>query len=344
MVACLSSLSIIIDEEFAEIIVSKSLSMYASICQEYAENLASLIHIEDEKHVTWLEIDEVNDYFCLKRSPLEVGPSLYNLIYESKNCVIFTSATLTINNKFDFFIKQTGLDRFPDEKLRTVIIPASYNYDSQALLCIADNLPLPIEIEEDDYVRAIGPAIFEMVKANQGRALVLFTSHRLLKLTYRFLKGDLDKEGIVLLGQQVDGDRSFLIEEFKRQNKAVIFGANSFWEGIDIPGEDLTLIIIVKLPFQSPSVPIIAAKIALCRSQGLDPFQLLNLPQAVIKFKQGFGRLIRTTSDRGMIVILDPRIINKSYGKYFLNSIPLKTHVRGSVEEISKLIAINQAN
>ena len=163
----------------------------------------------------------------------------------------------------------------------------------------------------------------------KGRTLVLFTAHKLLRETYASLNPSLARIGIETLAQGIHGERSTLLEAFRRNPKSVLLGANSFWEGIDLPGDTLSCVILVKLPFWPPTLPLIEARSEFLKSQGRDPFQELFLPEAVIRFKQGFGRLIRSKGDRGVVILLDDRAIEKYYGRVFLSSLPIQTHVRG---------------
>ncbi|WP_227766273.1 helicase C-terminal domain-containing protein [Zhaonella formicivorans] len=328
------------EEELEDPVQARNLLAYAALCKEYQDNLNFLFNLESRDFVTWLETDNDNNkfHFALKSTPIEVGPLLYELVFKEKQSVILTSATLTVEQDFSYFIQQVGLNLLPAERIITTIIESSYNLAEQALLCIVNNLPNPAQVDEAKFAQEIQPVLSKLILANKGRTLVLFTSHRLLRQVYYALKDDLERHKIQLLGHQIDGSRTYLVEEFKKAEQAVLFGANSFWEGVDVPGDALTLIIIVKLPFQAPTQPALAARIEYLKSKCQDPFTSLNLPQAIIKFKQGFGRLIRTSTDKGIVVVLDRRIIEKNYGRKFLNSLPLKTHFRGTVSEIVKFI------
>ena len=188
-----------------------------------------------------------------------------------------------------------------------------------------------INFLNSDEEKALGLSEFiaEVAERMNGRTLVLFTAHSLLRQTYAFLNPILARIGVETLAQGIQGERSTLIEAFKRNPKSVLLGANSFWEGIDIPGDTLSCVILVKLPFWPPNLPLIEARSEYLKSQGRDPFHELLLPEAVIRFKQGFGRLIRSKGDRGVVILLDDRVIEKYYGRFFLGSLPLKMHFRG---------------
>ncbi|MGB9802625.1 ATP-dependent DNA helicase, partial [Desulfofundulus sp.] len=172
-----------------------------------------------------------------------------------------------------------------------------------------------------------------------GRMLVLYTSHRALRETYHRLKPACEEKDICLLGHNLDGNHWQLIEAFCNSERAILMGASSFWEGVDIPGPALSCVVIVKLPFWAPHVPLVEARMEELAFHGKDGFHDFSLPQAIIRFKQGFGRLIRTSHDRGVVVVLDERILSKKYGRKFLHSLPLKSHIRGEHTLILKRIA-----
>lgn len=178
-------------------------------------------------------------------------------------------------------------------------------------------------VSNDDYVAAITEHIISIAEATKGRLLILFTSHEMLKKTYELIKESGLLEKFILIAQGITaGSRTRLTRNFKRFEKAILFGTSSFWEGVDIPGEDLSCLIIVRLPFTPPDEPITAAKCALIKENGGSPFSELSLPEAVLRFKQGFGRLIRTSNDKGLILIFDRRLVTTSYGSAFLQSVP----------------------
>lgn len=294
----------------------------------------------DEGFVYWVDMDLSSRwgarYCTLLAAPVDVGAMLYERFFKNKNTVIMTSATITVNGSYDHFIERTGLCYIQKENLVTADFDSPFAYDHQALLCINRDLPVQGSVAENVYLESLEHTIYKLVEVTGGRTLVLFTSHRILREVYRRLKPKLETIGVCLLGHGLDGSRSRILEEFKQDSRTVLFGAFSFWEGVDIPGDALTCVVIVKLPFMSPSVPVIEARLEDLARQNRDGFRLLSVPQAVIRFKQGFGRLIRSCSDRGFVVILDGRILNKSYGRQFLRSLPVKNHIRGSIDMITK--------
>jgi ATP-dependent DNA helicase DinG len=294
----------------------------------------------DEGFVYWVDMDLSERwgarYCTLMAAPVDVGAMLYERFFKNKSTVIMTSATITVNGSFDHFIERTGLSYIKRENLVTANFDSPFAYNHQALLFINRELPVQGAVADNVYLESLEHTIYKLIEVTGGRTLVLFTSHRILREVYQRLKPKLETMGVCLLGHGIDGSRSRILEEFKQDSRSVLFGALSFWEGVDVPGEALTCVVIVKLPFMSPSVPVIEARLEELARQNRDGFRLLSVPQAVIRFKQGFGRLIRSGSDRGFVVILDGRILDKSYGRQFLLSLPVKNHIRGGIDMITK--------
>jgi ATP-dependent DNA helicase DinG len=257
--------------------------------------------------------------------PADVSELLKEGMFDRKASVIMTSATLTIDKSFKYVTEQLGLDSAEKEgRLKTALLPSPFNYREQALVLIPRDFPA-IKGRDGDavFINALIDSLQEMAVTVGGRMLVLFTSHRMLKTVYSPLKDRLEPAGIGVLGQGIDGgSRSRLTQQFIKQPASVLLGTSSFWEGIDLPGDTLTCLAIVRLPFQPPNHPVAEAKSEKLQAESKSPFMKLSLPQAVIKFKQGFGRLVRTASDRGIVILYDTRVIDTNYGKYFLYSLP----------------------
>lgn len=289
--------------------------------QEIQETLALAINVRDPEQVTWLER---SSRLYLKTSPIRVDEILKEKIFDRLDTVILTSATLSIANSFNHFLQDVGLSL----TTKTAVVDSPFDFDKQMNFYVLKN-SLTSQASDQEKLARLSEIILEVAKRMQGRTLVLFTAHKLLQETYELLQPRLKRIKIDTLAQGVHGERTTLLETFKRNSKNVLLGANSFWEGIDIPGETLSCVILVKLPFWPPSLPLIEARSEFLKAQGQDPFRELLLPEAVIRFKQGFGRLIRSKEDRGFVILLDDRVINKYYGRYFLNSLPIKTHFRG---------------
>lgn len=308
--------------------------------EQILADLEFIFSCGDDSFVYWVSTFGQGDWFSisLNASPVRIGQILYDKLFSEREAVVMTSATLTTGGSFDFFAERVGLDRIHGEKVIKKNIESPFLYEKQSLLCVVSDLPHQGPEAGRNYSAAISRALEELITAIGGKTLVLFTSHRVLREVYGILKAGLEDKDIVLLGHNIDGNRTRLVDEFMKTEKAVLMGAASFWEGVDIPGETLTCVIIVKLPFPSPSVPVIEARMEDLESLGRSPFYEYYLPLAVIRFKQGFGRLIRTESDRGVVVVLDRRVIEKSYGKQFLKSLPVKGYFRGNLESVRRKI------
>ena len=227
-----------------------------------------------------------------------------------------TSATMAVKKSFNFM--KTGLGLMDEPRVDELILPSSFNYKEQLLLAIPDDLPEP---GTSSYAGAISPLIKDALRLSGGSALILFTSYSLLDTVHKSIHQDLESEGIMTLKQGML-PRARLLDKFRKVDSSVLFATDSFWEGVDVPGSALSLVIITRLPFRVPTEPIIEARVEHMESQGLNSFTDYSLPVAVLKFKQGFGRLIRTKTDKGAVMVLDTRIISKFYGKYFLDSLP----------------------
>lgn len=257
----------------------------------------------------------------VKAAPLHVGATLQADLFGPRRTNILTSATMTTEGKFDYLGSRLGI---VPEDVSAVAVDSPFDFKRAALLYTVEDMPEP---NRPGYQKGLQDTIIGLCEATRGRALVLFTSHSALQATYRAVKPELEAAGIVVLGQgnRLDGQPRQLLERFKQHPEMVIFGTSSFWEGVDVVGDALSVLVITKLPFKVPSDPVFQA-----RSEGfVEPFAEYAVPQAVLQFRQGFGRLIRSTTDRGICAVLDSRILTKRYGRTFLNSLPGCTVERG---------------
>jgi ATP-dependent DNA helicase DinG len=254
----------------------------------------------------------------LLTSPLIVADEMIEQVFYPYSTVILTSATLTIGGSFDFIKARLGLDKLKAERLIELVLPSPFDYEKQAIIAIPSDVPQP---RSQLFEEELPGLLLKTISISQGRAFVLFTSFALLNSCFRKLEESLRLMGITALKQGNEG-RHRLLERFKKDISSVLFATDSFWEGVDVEGEALQCVILTKLPFKVPNDPVLEARMEYIEKQGGNPFMELAVPLAVIKFKQGLGRLIRRKTDRGAIVILDKRIKEKNYGKAFLHSLP----------------------
>ncbi|TDX46612.1 ATP-dependent DNA helicase [Orenia marismortui] len=303
------------DEEIEEIdVLTVELKANIDSILEIGENIAEIANYPEEDYVYWLESQ--GERCSLHSAPLNIGQELHDNLLSKMDSVILTSATLTVNNSFDFVKESLGLI---EHDVKTLEVGSPFNYRKQLKIGIAKDLPQP---NQSDFINGVIASSKEIVRSTKGRTLFLFTSYGMLNKVYHSLNDELEKLEVDNIYCQGLKSRRYLVEEFKKSEKAVLLGTSSFWEGVDIPGEKLSCVVIVKLPFVVPSEPVVAAKVEQLKAEGENSFYKYMLPKAVIKFKQGFGRLIRTKEDKGWIVMLDNRVISKSYGNIFLRSLP----------------------
>lgn len=248
--------------------------------------------------------------FRLNQTPLDVAPAFSRALEVLPATWVFTSATLAVGSSFEHYAARLGLDA-----AQTLQLDSPFDYSRNALLYLPQHMPEP---NAREYTRTVVERAREVLAASAGRAFLLFTSHAALREAASLLEDDFDYPLLV----QGSKPRNELLEEFRQLGNAVLLGTSSFWEGVDVRGEALSCVIIDKLPFASPGDPVLQARIDAMRTQGRNPFMEYQLPQAVIALKQGVGRLIRDVDDRGVLVICDPRLQSRSYGRVFLGSLP----------------------
>lgn len=258
--------------------------------------------------IQWLETKGAG--FILHQTPIDVSSIFRERLQRCECNGIYISATLSVAEDFSYFTDQLGLTEVDVYRLGS-----PFNYEQQALLYLPQNMPFP---RDPDYRRAFTDVVLSMIELSRGRIFLLFTSHQALQETYQLLSSEVDYP----LLKQGDRPRTELLEIFRRSGEAVLLGTSSFWEGVDVKGDALSCVVIDKLPFEPPDDPVFKARSIRIKENGQNPFMLHQLPRAVLSLKQGAGRLIRDIHDYGVLVICDPRLLNKAYGKFFLESLP----------------------
>ena len=305
-----------------------------------AERLASAAAVieevtfrQDEENIRWIEIRpgyRGRHVVRFQSSPLDISPMMQKAVFAAYDTIIMTSATMTVEGSFEFLGKRIGLEAVEAGRRLERQLPAPFDYQTQAVVCIPTDIPDP---GDRTFSAELGKLIYRAVAISNGRAFVLFTSYGLLSIIYRQLEDSLKKLGINPL-RQGEENRHELLARFRRDKSSVLFATDSFWEGVDVEGEALENVIISKLPFKVPNEPIIEARYEAIERGGGNAFMEYAVPLAVLKFKQGFGRLIRRKTDRGSVIILDNRVVKKHYGKRFMRSLPPCRTVAGPKEEV----------
>jgi ATP-dependent DNA helicase DinG len=275
---------------------------------DLAQRLTFLLESEDRAYVYWVERRGRGCF--LQATPIDVSGILEERLFEKIDTVILTSATLAVSGNFDYIQRRLGL-----RHARTLIVPGAFDYAEQALLYVPQHLPDP---RNGAFTEAAAAEIVRVLHASRGRAFVLFTSYQQMQAVYDRVAFEIDYPTLL----QGTGPRHALLEEFRNTPHCVLFATASFWQGVDVPGEQLSCVIIDKLPFAVPSDPVVAARIRAVNDEGGNAFYDYQIPQAALFLKQGFGRLIRSRSDRGVLVLLDHRILRQRYGRIFRESLP----------------------
>ncbi|MFO7973745.1 MAG: helicase C-terminal domain-containing protein [Candidatus Hydrogenedentota bacterium] len=305
----------------------------------YRDRLTRLANVLEEgtsrelppNTVRWIEIDGKNKRIVrIARCPLHVGPELSEWVYGNLKSVVMTSATLTVDHTFDYLFSRIGLDSVKGKSITAEALDSPFDYESQAMLGIPTDIATP---DTKAFLPEVAEYVRSILKVTRGHAFVLFTSFYALDYVFRTLKDDLIRQGSTPL-KQGSIARTRLIERFRSDTSSVLFGTDSFWEGVDVAGKALQCVILPKLPFRVPTEPVLEARAEAIEAAGGSSFMQYTVPQAVVKFRQGFGRLIRRKTDRGAVIILDRRILTKHYGKVFLRSLPNLRLVKGPQKEL----------
>jgi ATP-dependent DNA helicase DinG len=266
--------------------------------------------------VRWLEVYQQS--LALNLTPLSIAEPFQRQLEGQKRAWIFTSATLAVRNDFTHYQRELGLT--DEDKVATAGWASPFDFANQALLYVPEGMPDP---NTPGYTEAVVEAALPVIQASGGKAFLLFTSLRALDRASELVDEAWEKLGLAYpLLKQGQGSRSELLERFRAEGNAVLLGSQSFWEGIDVKGEALSVVVIDKLPFAPPDDPVMAARIDAIKQKGGNPFFDYQLPRAIISLKQGAGRLIRDEEDRGVLMICDPRLLSKPYGKRIWQSLP----------------------
>ncbi|MFA7055943.1 MAG: helicase C-terminal domain-containing protein [Candidatus Cloacimonadales bacterium] len=319
----------------------KYLSDFEGIYQQLSdihESLNTLAHPEWDDYALWLEqFSSKNSEFPLvvvNYAPIEVKEKLHGILYNAIDTLVMTSATLAIRGVFKFFLNQSGLTLLKDRPIEQIIVPSPFEYNKQSKLFLVNFLPFP---KDSLYVPQCLKVINMLITQTKQGSMVLFTSYKDLNYAFQELQEPLYEQGIKLLAQGISGSRNSILNEFKRNKNSVLLGTSSFWEGVDVQGESLSQLIVFKLPFQVPSEPLVEAYIEKLEAQKKNSFMHYMLPNALLKVRQGFGRLIRSKQDRGVVIILDKRVVTTRYGEYFKQILPCDlTVINSDLELIDK--------
>jgi ATP-dependent DNA helicase DinG len=288
------------------------------------DDLVRLLSPDDDRYVHFIEIRGRG--VALRASPIEVADIIRDSVLAGRRATVLTSATLAVDGSFDYAARRLGADG-----ARTLRVPSEFDFRTQAILFLPDEMPDP---RTPEFNRAVAWIVSDLLDRTRGRAFVLFTSHAAMREVFAVV----ERRVTWPLFVQGSAPRTALLRDFRATPNAVLFATSSFWQGVDVAGEALSAVIIDRLPFASPGDPLVAARINALRTKGRDPFQEYQVPFATLTLLQGLGRLIRTRADRGLLAILDPRLTTKGYGRRFLGSLP-PAPITSDVEAVERFLA-----
>jgi DNA polymerase-3 subunit epsilon/ATP-dependent DNA helicase DinG len=320
------------DTEFSSAVDTPGLTAESNTIQDDLEQLRtqlqSILGAYDEARINWIGQNRVREEIAFHSAPLDVGQTLAENLFDRKESVVLTSATLSSQNSFDYMRERLGVPEESEE----LLVGSPFDYQRAALLMIPDDMPPP---SSNNYVSSLSRVLIDLGKSLGGHTMALFTSYASLRAVSQQIRASLSAEGVQVLAQSVDGSPQQLMRRFTENPKSVLLGTSSFWEGVDLPGNVLKALVLTRLPFQVPTDPIVKAR----SEQYRDAFNQYSVPQAVLRFRQGIGRLIRSKGDKGSIIVLDRRVTGRSYGQAFLQSIPPCTLQPSSLATVGTLAA-----
>jgi ATP-dependent DNA helicase DinG len=305
----------------------RRLGQAAEICRRFVR------YQENREEIYWLESRKNfrgESFVRFVITPLDVSTVMRQAVYEPYETVVFTSATLTVDRRFDYWKKRIGLAFPAGSSCAEAIFDSPFDYQRRVFLGIPKEAPEP---EDRDFPNFLTEFIREALLVSEGRGLVLFTSYSLLDFAFSRIQPDLAEKGLLVM-RQGEEERNRLLNRFREDTDSVLFATDSFWEGIDAPGRSLEVVVLTRLPFRVPTDPIMEARTEAIEQRGSNAFWELSLPDAIIRLRQGFGRLMRRQDDYGAVLILDPRIVRKAYGRYFLDSLPKTRTVVSSFQGV----------
>lgn len=295
----------------------------AASLSEFIQDIEFVLAASAEDHVYWVERTPGGRYgIAAWAAPIDVGPRLAQDLYEAKRTVVFCSATLTVGGQFDFLKGRLGIGQIGSADVRQLSVGSPFDYQRQCVVAVPMFLPKPNE-DGADYPAKLAGLMADVFRRTHGRALALFTSYKMLKDTTSVLRERLTDSTITVLAQGESGSRESILEVFRRDLESVLMGTHSFWEGIDVVGESLSCLIVARLPFAVVTDPVFEARCEAMENRGVGSFYGYTLPSAVIRLRQGFGRLIRHRTDRGVVMVTDARIVSSRYGEQFRKSLPV---------------------
>ncbi|NLO05218.1 MAG: hypothetical protein GX131_05245 [candidate division WS1 bacterium] len=282
-------------------------------------------------YVLWAETVKRRwgDFWRLCAAPIDVGPALQRAVYDRRASVVMTSATLTVDGDFDYMRRRLGLDRL-ETPLRELSVPSPFHYEEQLLLCVPHDIPTS---GQEGREEALAEALLDIAQVAEGGTLLLFTSRAQMDRLFGRIRAQLAEMDLSPICQYVSGPRNWLLQQLRERPNTVLFGLKSFWEGVDVPGSALRCVVIVKLPFAVPTDPIVQSRCELAASRGHDGSRDYYIPETILGFKQGIGRLVRSATDQGVVFVLDNRLVTRRYGQRFFDSIPQCRFLVESFEE-----------